>query len=325
MTRYPLTINRILAAILVLQIALIALVFWPRPAASQGESVLLLGELEAGDVVALTIEDTDGARIELRQTAGAWTLPHAGDYPAQEIEIAELLEKLAALDTGRLVTRTGASHKRLQVARDDFMRRIDLETAGGKSYTLYLGSSPSYEAAHVRLEGQDETCLVSGLSAWEVNATANSWVDTQYLSVPQDTITAIRLQNTNGELTLEKDAEGNWTLVGLAEDKELDSGSANALAGRVSSVTLLRPLGVEKESAYRMDQPQATVTIQTAEKTITLQVGTRFAQDGSYVVKSSESPYYVLVNEFSVQDLVEKTRDDFIQAPPTPAAEGGGP
>jgi hypothetical protein len=39
------------------------------------------------------------------------------------------------------------------------------------------------------------------------------------------------------------------------------------------------------------------------------------------VVISSESPYYVRVNEFVVKDLVEKVRDDLLEAPPEPEAD----
>jgi hypothetical protein len=45
-------------------------------------------------------------------------------------------------------------------------------------------------------------------------------------------------------------------------------------------------------------------------------------EDNSYVVAWSGSPFYVRVNEFSVQDLLEKTRDDLLQQPtPTPSPE----
>ena len=42
------------------------------------------------------------------------------------------------------------------------------------------------------------------------------------------------------------------------------------------------------------------------------------AAAASYVVKSSESPYYVHVSEPSVRALVENGRDAFLQEPPTP-------
>lgn len=318
---------QILTAVLALQIALVAVLFWPRSIVSENESRSLLSDLEVGDVIAFTIEDADGNQINLGQSGGKWVLPDAGDYPCQEDQITGLLDKLVALDTRRLVTRTESSHKRLQVARDDFVRRIDLETAGGENYTLFLGSSPNYGSAHIRLQGQDETYLTDDLPSWEVNTSANSWVDASYLEVAQDIITTITLKNDNGEWALDRDADENWVFAELTEDEELDTNSVNSLVSRVSAISLLRPLGKEDNPAYRLDQPSAVVTLQTAEKTITLEIGAKFLQDNSYVIKSSESPYYVQVAEFSVKELVEMNRDGFIKPPPTPTptTEGSTP
>jgi hypothetical protein len=63
------------------------------------------------------------------------------------------------------------------------------------------------------------------------------------------------------------------------------------------------------------------VTLETADRTVTLRMGAKDADAGSYVVKSSESPYYVQVAEVSLRALVENARDAFLQEPPTPEAE----
>ncbi len=264
--------------------------------------------------------DADGNSIILRQVTGNWILPDADDYPAQADKITPLLDKIVGLTTGRLVTRTDASHKRLQVAPDDFVRRIDFETADGTKRTLYLGSSPKYGATHFRVDGQSETYLTSELSTWETKADAASWVDTAYLSVPQDDVTKMTLENTNGTFTFTKDDEV-WTMAGLAADETLDENKVTALVQQAASVNMVRPLGKEEQAAYGMDEPNAVVTLETEDKTITLRVGAKDPDANSYVVISSESPYYVRVSEYSLNNLVENTRDDFLQAPPTPTPE----
>jgi hypothetical protein len=312
--------NQILAAVLVIQIILSIVVFWPKSAAT-GASEPLFPDLEAGDIVALTIADADGNSIVLRQVTGDWVLPDADDYPAQADKITPLLDKTVGLTTGRLVTRTDASHKRLQVAPDDFVRRIDFETADGTRRTLYLGSSPKYGATHFRVDGQSETYLTDDISTWDTNATATSWVDTAYLSAPQDDITKMTLENTNGTFTFTKDDEGAWTMDGLAADETLDETKVTDSIQRAASVNMTSPLGKEEKAAYGMDEPNAVVTLETGDKTITLRVGAQDLADNSYVIISSESPYYVRVSEYSVKDLVEKTHDDFLQSPPTPNPE----
>jgi hypothetical protein len=313
--------NQILAGILVIQIILGVVVFWPKSAAT-GASEPLFPELgEAGDIVALTITEADDNSIQLKKIDTDWVLSDADDYPAQTDKITPLLSKILDLTSSRLVTRTDASHKRLQVAPDDFVRRIDFETADGTQHTLYLGSSPRYGSTHFRVEGQSETYLTSELSTWETKADATSWVDTAYLSVPEDDIIKMTLENANGTFTFTKDDESNWTMAGLAADETLNENKVTALVQQAASVNMVRPLGKEEQAAYGMDEPNAVVTLEAGDKTITLRVGAKGPADNSYVVTSSESPYYVRVYEYSVKDLVEKTREDFLQAPPTPTPE----
>jgi hypothetical protein len=313
----------ILAGILVVQIVLGVVVFWPNPAASAGQEPIF-PDLEAGDIVTLTITDADGNTVALRQAGEDWVLPDADDYPAEASKIAPLREKIAGLTTGRLVTRTDASHKRLQVHPNDFVRRIDFETADGTTHTLYLGSAPSYGTIHFRVDGQSEVYLANDITTYDTNATVGSWINTTYLSITQDDVTAMTLENGNGTFTFARDGEGTWTKDGLAADETLNEAQVNAVLRRGAFVTMVEPLGKTEQPGYGMDEPSVVVTLETAEKTVTLRVGARDPEDNSYVVISSESPYYARIAEFGAKELVEFTRDDFLQTEPTPTVEGEG-
>ena len=311
----------ILAGILVVQIALSAVVFWPKAAASAGREPIF-PDLEADDIVALTITDAGGSTVALRQAGEDWVLPDADDYPAEANKITPLREKIVGLTTGRLVTRTDASHKRLQVHPNDFVRRIDFETADGTTHTLYLGSAPSYGAIHFRVDGQSEVYLTSDITTYDTNATAGSWVNTTYLSITQDDVTGMTLDNGNGTFTFARGGEGIWTMEGLAADETLNEAQVNAVLRRGAFVTMIEPLGKTEQPGYGMDEPSAVVTLETADETVKLRVGARDPADNSYVVISSESLYYARIAEFGAKELVEFTRDDFLQTEPTPMPEG---
>jgi len=318
--------QRILSVVLVLQIALAAVALWPR-GAQTGKVEPLLGGTQTADVVAMTVSDNAGQSVTLRQVTGNWVLPAADDYPAQGERITAALDKLVALDTRRLVTRTSGSHKRLQVAADDFVRRVELETASGQKQVLYLGSAPSYGATHVRVDGRDDTYLVSNISSWDLGTAATSWVDTSYLSVAQDQVAGMTVVNGQGTLTFVKEAaategaEASWTLAGVPQGETLTTETVRLAVDRATAVTMVAPLGKERKPEYGMDTPLATVTLQKADGTpVTLLVGAKDASDGSYVVKASTSPYFVRVSEYNVTALVEYGIGDFLQAKPTPTA-----
>lgn len=321
--------NRILTAILIAQLALAAFLLWPRSAPAGGGP--LLPDLKAEEVTAVTVQDRDGNRIRLARQGDGWVLPEADDFPALSDRVNQLLEKLTKLNTARLVAQTPDSHRRLQVAGDDFQRRIELETKDGRRWVVYLGSSPQPAAIHVRLDGQNQVYLGSGLSAFDAATLPSSYVSVDYQIVSQGDITAMTVTNAQGELRFRKDEAGQWTLEGLAEGEQPNSFAISDLVSRAAAVRLTRPLGKTPRPEYGLDRPAAvvTLTVQPAggqAQTVTLTVGAKDEADGTYVVRSSQAQYIVKTSEWSVRDFVEKARDDFVQQPtptpePTPALE----
>lgn len=313
--------HQILAGILIVQIVLSVLVFWPR-SSTAGQREPVFPDLEAEDVSALTIEDAEGNVVKLEKMTGEWVLSEADGYPVRAEDVDSFLEKLVALSTGPLVTSSDTSHRRLQVSPDEFARRISFKTSDGMERTVYLGSSPQYGSAHFRLDGQSETYLTSDLSTFDVNTTMSAWIDTSYPTVAQDEIDHMTLQNANGTFVFERQGEDAWTFADLGEGETLDTTQVTAVARRAASVRMREPLGTEERPSYGMEDPNAVVTLETEGKTVTLRVGAKDSDDAGYVVKSSESDYYVVVGDTSVNALVENGRDAFLKEPPTPTPEG---
>ena len=313
--------NQILIGILVVQIVVSVIVFWPR-AAEGGSGEPLFPDLESGDVVSLSVTDSDGNSTTLQKIAGNWVIPEADDYPADGTKVDSLLDKISSLTGDRLVTTTESSHRQLQVAPDDFLRRIDFQTSAGDRIVVYLGSSPSYGASHFRVAGQNEAYLTNELSAWDINAAASGWIDTAYMDIPSADLVRVTLENENGTFVFRQDEEGNWSTIGLAEGETLVETRVTATVRQATSVNISRPLGLEEQASYGMDDPSAVVTLETADRTVSLTIGAQDPLDDTYVVKSSESPYYVSVSDFGVSNLIENNRDDFIELALEPTPEG---
>ncbi len=305
----------ILTLALIVQAVLTAAVFWPHPV--QQQSGPLFPDLEAGDVVAMTVSDQDGNSVTLRKVDGVWVLPDAANYPAREGRVDSFLESLLGLTTRRLVARSEASHQRLQVARDEYVRRIDLETTDGTVYTLYLGSSPTSSSTHFRLEGQNETYL-GDVQVWNAGIVVGSWIDTAYVQVPEEELVRVTLQNANGTFRFVRDEAGEWTLEGLQADETLATTRLTATIRQASNLYMTQPLGQEELAGYGLDAPLAVVTMETADATYTLRIGAHDEESNSYVASFSESPYFVRVSALSVDRLVNNARADFLEAPPEP-------
>lgn len=318
--------NQILAGFLALQVVLVAVIFWPRPVAAPPGGGSLFPGLDASKITALTIRDADGRQVRLARGQDGWVLPQADDYPCLATRVQPLLDKLVSLKADRLVTQTRASHKQLKVGDEDYQRQIEYELADGTRHKLYLGVAAGYQATHVRAEGSDDVYLASGLSVADAPAQPSGWVDTLYLSVPQDQLVALMVENANGTLEFERDDAGVWTMRGLAANETADEESITAFASQVTSVNMIQPLGKTEQESYELKTPGAAVTAKARSqdgtvKSYAYRVGAQASQDNSYVVISSESPYYVRVAGFAVEDLLRKRHSDFLQLPeaPTPA------
>jgi len=312
--------NQILAGVLLLQITLGVIVFWPSSNAAEAQP--LLPDVTAEDVTGISVMNAEEEQILVEKVNGEWVLPQADNYPVREEKAPNFLEKVLNVTTERLVTRTESSQKRLQVDDEDFQRLVTLYTTDS-TYAFYIGSSPSYGRAHVRLQGESETYLTDEISSSDASVRADAWVDTQYVSVDPNDVVRMTLENPNGEFVFEQDDDG-WSYLGLGPDEEVNETMMQNVVFRASSITLLRPLGKEEKEEYGLDDPTAVVTLETEEKTVTLTIG-GLSENDYYYIKSSESPYYVEASKNILDsNLINKTHEDFIKEPPTPTPENGG-
>lgn len=349
--------NQILALILVVQIVIGIVLFWPSDSETSQAAGPLLAEFEPTSVVNLTLQDGDGNTAVLHKTdQGDWVLPDHGDYPVLVAKVQPLLDKLSNINRNRLIAQNSSSHKRLGVGSDDFERLIEVELANGDTQSIYLGTSAGTSAAHVRLGNEDDVFLTGELAAWEVSPQLTSWVDTTYFSVPSDNIVMLQIENANGVLQFQKN-DDTWTLVGLGEDETFDPESITSLLSKVATVRLTEPIGREADPAWGIDDPAVKITVTvvetvtaegtssdtsqsstmpdllappttpeatateepaTVEQTYELKLGQALADDG-YPLISSESEFYVKVSTATADGFLNVTRADFLVPEPEAA------
>jgi hypothetical protein len=317
-------LHQILIGVLVAQLVLVGVVFWPRGSAGAASAVLFQG-LKGADITTLTVSEKAGNSSKLARQGDKWVVPDAGDYPADATKLNSLADKLAALQGGQSVGRTATTQSQLQVADDNFAERIDFQAASGSKYTLFLGTVSGGSATHVRVGGQQDVYLTRDISAYDVNSNVTTWIDPIYLSVPVEQAMTVTVKTAGDNLTFIKDAKGAWVMHGLAAGEQTNDANVTNILSVVTALRIDKPLGKQDQAAYGLAQPSALLTVRTnsggQETTHTLTVGAKDAT--GYFVKSPASPYYVHVAENSVKNLVEHKRSDYL-VQPTPAPTPGG-
>jgi hypothetical protein len=311
--------NIILLAVLLIQLALSTYLFWPSSGTTASGDPLLPGVTTAS-VTAITITDDSDRSVSFVKEGETWTLADSDGFPANSDKITQTLDKLIAIATDRLVTQTSASHGRLQVAENDYLRKVDMTTANGVQ-TLYLGSSAGASSTHVRAANEDATYLTNKVATWELDTLPTTWINVAYYKVPKEQIRDVKLENANGTFAFVPNGE-EWTLADATPDEPVASANINTLIDRVAALNLHTVLGKSELPEYGLDSPLATLTVTTSEtttgtttaetKTTTLVVGAKDEETNTYYLKSSDSEFYVRLAAFTGDEFVNKQRSDFM-------------
>lgn len=310
--------NQILAGILVVQVALVAFMFWPGRNAAASVAALY-ADVKLDDIQAITVRDQTNS-IKVTRSGDGWVLPDAEDFPVTAVQATDTISKVLTIDTRRLVASNATSHSRLEVTDDKFVRRVDLETKEGKTVTLYVGSSPSFRSTNVRRADSDNVYLTNSLSADDLRTDYGSWVNTTYIAIPETDVKGLTVENAQGKLQFTRPTTDTWTLSDLAAGETFNQNNLTSLVTRLSSFTMVKPLGKTAKPEYGMDKPNATVTIVSQPaggeaKTTTLTIGQSITGTQDYVIKSSDSEYYVEVASFSVENFINRGRADYLTQP----------
>jgi hypothetical protein len=252
--------NTVLSLILVVQIILAMVIYWP-DTDTEAPAGTLLTNFATDSVTELHITDSNGRKLSLvKKESGEWVLPDYDDYPVLASRVSSLLNKIGTLQTNRLIAQSTTSQRRLKVSEDDFVRLVETRQADGAQHKLYLGNSGGANTIHVRLDDQEQVYLVSNLSSQDATPQLSSWINTTYFSVPSDQVVALRLENANGVFEFTKDGE-TWTMVGLSDGETFNQDALSTLLNQATALRLSEPIGKESQDSFELDAPQATLTL----------------------------------------------------------------
>lgn len=333
--------NILLAAALVVQIVLLVISVGARTGREERAVRPLLPGLSADDVTELAIVDDLDNSLRIARSDDGWMLPSADDFPVNSDKADELLERVAGLDTSRLVASNPANFPRLEVAEEGFRRKLSI-VSGDEASELYLGGSAGADTVYARLASDDQAYLGTGLSAWEASTQVSAWIDASYVRAPQEDVIKIKVSNANGSFEFESDG-GSWRYLGLPEGEVFEDTLMPSILRNASSITMVEPLGRVLLDEYGLDEAPVTVEVEyrqiveteveSAEddtegaegatddsedfvsyrtESYTLSFGAK-RDDGNIVLKSSTSDYYVTVREYALDAFEDLEQADLVR------------
>ncbi len=350
--------NFLLLAVLLVQLVLLALSV---ATSSGGQARLIesiLSDMSAAEIDRLSFSDDQGNEVTVARSENGWALPDADDFPVDGDKVEGLLEKIANLDTRRLVATNPANFTRLQVSDEEFRRKVQLEREDA-SAELILGGSGGADTVYVRRAGEDDVYLGVGLNSWELSTQISNWVDAGYVSVAQDDVMEIVVDNNEGKFTFVRDGD-SLNYAGLGEDEVLEDTKLPIILRNAATIRLLAPLGLAALDEYELAEPRVRVQVRYrklvevdepaeaedagesnesaeeqseneaevaepayTEEVYTLTFGVEL-EDG-VVLKSSDAEYYVLVRDTVFNAFNDIKRADLVRAPEADGAAAINP
>ncbi|MDE2777822.1 MAG: DUF4340 domain-containing protein [Chloroflexota bacterium] len=340
--------NVLLLVLLVVQLVLLAIsVITTSGTQAPTVEPIVLG-MKVADIERLYFTDDLGNEVTVARREDGWALPGADDFPVDGDKVEAILEKIAGMDARRLVATNRANFVRLEVGDNDFRRKIMLES-GDASVDIYLGGSGGADSVYVRRAGEDEVYLGLGLNSWELSTQISTWLDSSYVTVSQDDVLEITVQNAEGSFTFVRADEG-MIYTDLGEGEQFEDTKVPIILRNAATIRLLEPLGLAALDEYEMAAPQVTVDVryrklvavdesaevasesqvaegdsetsadetvdaepEYSEETYSLAFGA--VLDDGVALKSSDAEYYVLVRDTVFSAFNDLSRADLVKAP----------
>ncbi|MEQ9463765.1 MAG: DUF4340 domain-containing protein [Haliea sp.] len=254
--------NGVLLLVLVIQLFLTAVVYWPQQAQLVADPAAPLLAIDPAEVRAIQLADDQGNEAFLQRIEGSWRLPAQQDLPADSALVERLLQVLAVEWHGYPVATSVAARQRFEVASYSFQRSVTLIGADDAQLgTVFLGTAPAFRRIHAR-SAADDAIFSIAFNSFDAPATDNAWLDRSLLQVP----TPEKIRGGDG-FALTRLDNGDWRAANGAapEPRELDA--------LLVSLANLQVDGIATEDQQRtlaVSAPAFSLDIETAGESLQL-------------------------------------------------------
>lgn len=252
-----------LLAIFVIQVAMVAALYWPSAGLIEVLSNDQLVPFNPDILDEIHIGDDKGNEAVLVKAGDHWILPDLSGLTISPELIEGLLQGVIRSKTGWPVASSVAASQRFALTDYNFQRRLTLIGRGELLGTIYLGTSPGFRRAHARNSVQDAIFEISYNSV-DASAIDSDWLDKRTLQLHSP----VSISSENYSLHKQDD---NWRSdTGEVPDtRELD-----ALLLALSSMQIDGVATTGMQETLSIAVPTIKLSIETADKEIEFELFT---------------------------------------------------
>lgn len=243
-------VSHLLLVALGVQLLLATVLFWQSTRTGQFAAAEKLFAINKDDIEELRIFDAE-SEINIVKDGDVWRVKGEPELPADDARVTTALDSLTNLSAGLPVANNESSQAQLEVAKDNFQRRVVVKAQSGEETELFIGTSPGFRKAHLR-KADDSAIYAANINAFDLPAQRNDWFDKAVLAMSDVT----EVTGDGFKLALEGE---QWTLL-----KPLDLPSGKVLNSEkvVELVSALETLRVNEIASAL---PDANTAVESSE------------------------------------------------------------
>ena len=219
---------------LAVQLVLSAVLLWQSSQTAQFSAAENLLALEKDDVMELRITGEEN-EVRLARVESGWMLSSSKDastsFPADNTRVDTALASLSDLSAGLPVANSESSQAQLEVAEDNFQRRLRVISQDKEEQDFYLGTSPGFRKAHMR-RADESAIFAAQINVYDLPASIDDWLDKNLLAFTD-------VKHISGERFKLELVDDTWELqepAQLPDGKKLDMDKVTALVASLENL-----------------------------------------------------------------------------------------
>ncbi len=247
----------------------------------------------------ISIQQEGVEELILHKEDGAWSVQA---YPADAQRVRELFNALQnSLITSR-VSSNSLNHERFEVDEKNG-KTVRFSREGNEFQRMIVGKSAGGNSVYVRLEGEENVFVLSGLASYLATAEQDFWRDRQVFSMEHDDIRLVRFQTAAETWEIKKQNEG-WA---IARNAQAPMSLSDERVSNWMNGLLAMQAGSFPEEGDAISGAAKTLTIETGtpeefSASFTYKLG---APENGFVLVAPEQGYPVLVQESTIDTTLQ--------------------
>lgn len=191
--------GKFLSLILVIQIILTAVSLFSMGFLSGPTAPVMLFSEDKNDVTKIEIRGPRKLVVNLERSGpeGTWTLPNLNNFPANNVLVNRLIQRLSSTPLGIEVSKQNDSFERLKVATNLFERKLLLSTPSNNT-EIFFGSAPALRQTHARINDKNVVYAVK-FAPNDIDLNENDWIQKDIFVQNQEVINSLKFNQFNIE------------------------------------------------------------------------------------------------------------------------------